>query len=230
MLSRNSLETKVENSDPSEFTVNYTLTPPLRKTLKASVEKQGFNDHQKISATFTISSSPKYKAKPIHFLADQLDKSSMNYPDQQMNSITSTNNELLVKNSDSFSIDCSNKLKQSEDTFCIPVSSEKNALVEKSQARFDIKNTASRKLSEKLHQNARQCDTSVNQVVGNFDVNLVELPQSTGHKNQFGEQKFSWRIIDSKVILECLPSIKANYKHVGFTVSTNWNLAFPCHM
>lgn len=172
------------NEDATEVAVNYTISSPLRKTLRASIEKDDNEDDQKISATFTISPPPKPNTNSITLLASRLEKGLDLEP--ATNSVTATINVPLITNKNT--MDISDKLKKTElpsPTFTKPVAQPRSL--------FDIDNATSMRLADKLQQEAKKCDANA---IGDGPFNELSepLPPSPIHHTIFGERRPSWRL------------------------------------
>lgn len=192
-------ETANEDSSSNEVAVNYTISSPLRKTLRASIEKDDNDDDQKISATFTISPPPKPNTTAISLLANRLEKGLDREPNVGMNSVTATINVPLITNKSNSSIDISDRLKKTEDpSFFTPLTSlQKIPPVPQPRSLFDIDNATSVKLADKLQQEAKKCDANAigdEPLSCSSDTFAVPLPPSPVHHTIFGERRPSWRL------------------------------------
>jgi hypothetical protein len=165
--SASSLPSAVASSEDSssEVAVNYTISSPLRKSLRASVEEN--DDEQKISATFTLSPPPK-----PNLLA------SRHEIEPATNSVTATINVPLITNKNTSNMETSDKLKKTELPPQKPIAQPRSL--------FDLDNATSAKLADKLQQEARKCE--INSEVSE------PLPPSPIHHTIFGERRPSWRL------------------------------------
>ena len=159
-----------EDSSSNEVAVNYTISSPLRKTLRASVEEN--DDEQKISATFTLAPPPKLSTNSISLLASRLEKS-----EPATNSVTATINVPLITNKNT--METSDKLKKTELPSQKPVAQPRSL--------FDIDNASSTRLADKLQQEAKKCE------INDDSPSYEPLPPSPIHHTIFGERRSSWR-------------------------------------
>lgn len=183
-----------EDSSSNEVAVNYTISSPLRKTLRASVEKDDNDDDQKISATFTISPPPKPNSNVISLLASRLEKNLDLESDVGTNSVTATINVPLITNKNTNSMDISDKFKKTEQLS--PTSPPANQKpVPQPRSLFDIDNATSVKLADKLQQEAKKCDANAINDAPFTGIEVSEpLPPSPIHHTIFGERRPSWRL------------------------------------
>lgn len=181
-----------EDSSSNEVAVNYTIISPLRKTLRASVEKDEDNDDdQKISATFTIAPPPKPSTNCISLLATRLERSVDH--EAGINSVTATINVPLITSKNTVGMDISDKLKKTDQPS--PTSPVVLKPVPQPRSLFDIDNATSVKLADKLQQEARKCDASAINDAPFTAIGEVEpLPPSPIHHTIFGERRPSWRL------------------------------------
>lgn len=184
-----------EDSSSNEVAVNYTISSPLRKTLRTSIEKDDNDDDQKISATFTISPPPKPNTNSISLLATRLEKGLDRDADVGTNSVTATINVPLITNKTTMSLDLSDKSKKTEQPSPpSPVTHQKP--VPQPRSLFDIDNATSVKLADKLQQEAKKCDANAigdGPFSGSIEVS-EPLPPSPIHHTIFGERRPSWRL------------------------------------
>lgn len=180
-----------EDLSTNEVAVNYTISSPLRKNFR--VEKDGNEDDEKISATFTISPPPKSAANSFNLLANRLEKGLDNEPDV---GVTATINVPLITNKN---LDLSDRLKKTEQPS--PPAQKKIPPIPQPRSLFDIDNATSVKLADKLQEEAKKCDANaINESpVSEFP---DTLPPSPIHHTIFGERRPSWRLKydSSKVI------------------------------
>lgn len=196
-LSESSTTASVANTeDPSlnEVAVNYTISSPLRKTLRASIDKDINDEDEKISATFTISSPVKQNMKETSLLANRLQKGFDLEPELGTNSVTATINVPLIANKTT--MDVSDRLKKTEDQSPLtPVTHFKVPPIPQPRSLFDIDNATSVKLADKLQQEAKNCDASVIHDATLVSSEVLEpLPPSPIHHTIFGERRSSWRL------------------------------------
>lgn len=180
-----------DSSSKDEVNVNYTISSPLRKTLRASVDKDdGEESEQKISATFTISPPPRTSLNSISQLASRLEK-GLDLDVASTNSVTATINVPLIpspktshNNNNNSNVEGSDKtIKKTDQSPPIP----------QPRSLFDIDNATSIKLADKLQQEAKKCD--VNALNDEPLSNVTEsLPPSPIHHTIFGERRPSWRL------------------------------------
>lgn len=180
-----------EDSSSNEVAVNYTISSPLRKTLRASVEKEEDNDDdQKISATFTIAPPPKPTTNCISLLSTRLEKGLDH--EAGANSVTATINVPLITNKNTIGMDISDKLKKTDQPS--PTSPIMKPIPQP-RSLFDIDNATSVKLADKLQLEAKKCDANAINDAPFTAVGEVEpLPPSPIHHTIFGERRTSWRL------------------------------------
>ncbi|CRK95834.1 CLUMA_CG009280, isoform C [Clunio marinus] len=187
-----------EDSSSNEVAVNYTISSPLRKTNRASVDKdEDENDDEKISATFTISPPPKSNTNAINLLTTRLEK-GLELDDHEAgeNSVTATINVPLIPNRNTTTtFDVSDKLKKTEEDESSSPTYQKLPPIPQPRSLFDIDNSSSLKLADKLQEEAKKCDANMINDDSNSDsVEVSEpLPPSPIHHTIFGERKPSWR-------------------------------------
>lgn len=172
-----------EDSSSNEVAVNYTISSPLRKTFRSSVEKN--EDDTKISATFTLSPPPKANNSSISLLANRLEK-SLDLESDAGNSVTATINVPLIPNKNTIGLDLNDKLKKTDSN---PTPSQRIPPVPQPRSLFDIDNASSVKLADKIQSEAKKCDTVSDGPLSE----LTELPPSPIHHTIFGERRPSWR-------------------------------------
>lgn len=185
--------------------MNYTISSPLRKTLRASLEKDENDDDQKISATFTLAPPPKPNTTAISLLANRLEKGLDLESDAGTNSVTATINVPLITNKNTFGMDLSDRLKKTEHPS--PTSTPKIPPIPQPRSLFDIDNATSVKLADKLQLEAQKCDANA---IGDGPLSPdlpAPLPPSPIHHTIFGERRPSWR-------LKCDYSSKVNADHL----------------
>lgn len=179
-----------EDSSSNEVAVNYTIASPLRKTLRASLEKDDNDEDQKISATFTISPPPKPNTNAISLLANRLEKGLDRESNVGLNSVTATINVPLITNKNT----SSDRFKKTENSSPF---TQKIPPVPQPRSLFDIDNATSVKLADKIQQEAKKCDASAmadEPYSGSTDAFSVPLPPSPIHHTVFGERRPSWRL------------------------------------
>jgi hypothetical protein len=172
------------DASTNEVAVNYTISSPLRKSLRTSVEKDEEEDDQKISATFTISPPPKPNTNSISLFANRLEKSLEQDPEEGENSVSATINVPLIPTKNTTSMDSSDRLKKTDHP---SPTSPKLPPVPQPRSLFDLDNASSMKLADKLQQEAKRCEA-----VGD-DMPEQPLPPSPIHHTIFGERRPSWR-------------------------------------
>lgn len=188
-----------EESLTNDVAVNYTISSPLRKTFRASVEKDHNNDDEKISATFTMLPPPKTNTNAISLLANRLEKGLDLVSDVEANSInvSATINVPLIINKSN--LDASDRLKnyslKTEDPNPFtPLTHQKIPPTPQPRSLFDIDNATSVKLADKLQQEAKKCDANAIHD-GPLSGEVSEpLPPSPIHHTIFGERRTSWRL------------------------------------
>lgn len=180
--------TVAEESSTNEVAVNYTISSPLRKTLRPSVEKEDNEVDEKISATFTLSPPPK--SNSISLLANRLEKGIDTQPDVGANSVTATINVPLI-NKNTIGFDISDRLKKTEQPS--QPAHQKIPPIPQPRSLFDIDNATSAKLADKLQQEAKRCDATAisDSPISEFP---ETLPPSPIHHTIFGERRPSWRL------------------------------------
>jgi hypothetical protein len=176
--------TPSEGATTNELAVNYTISSPLKKSLRASVEKNDNDEDQKISATFTLSPPPKPDTYSISIFTNRLEKGLEQDPEEGENSVTATINVPLIPTKNTTSMDLSDRLKKTDHPN--PTSS-KLPPVPQTRSLFDIDNASSVKLADNLQQEAKKCEPIVD------DVLEQPLPPSPLHHTIFGERRPSWR-------------------------------------
>ncbi|CAH1712956.1 unnamed protein product [Chironomus riparius] len=182
-------------SDKTEVNVNYTISSPLRKTLRQSSEKDEDGNEPKISATFTIAPPPRSNTSSISSLASRLEK-GLSIETSTANSVTATINVPLISSSKTTSSTNSNSdmdaNKKTDQSPPIPTP----------RSLFDIDNASSLKLADKLQQEARKYDVNAidesltTKTTTNEPLNYLNepLPPSPIHHTIFGERRPSWRL------------------------------------
>lgn len=173
-----------EDSSSNEVAVNYTISSPLRKTFRASVEKEENNDdEQKISATFTISPPAKSNASAISLLAMRLEKDLELEPEA---SVTATINVPLINKN----------IKTDDPSPTSPTAHQRIPPVPQPRSLFDLDNATSIKLADKFQQEARKCDANAigdGPFTAGVEFPTEPLPPSPIHHTIFGERRASWR-------------------------------------
>ncbi|XP_070490147.1 protein phosphatase 1 regulatory subunit 12A isoform X5 [Chironomus tepperi] len=186
-------------SDKTEVNVNYTISSPLRKTLRQSSEKDEDGNEPKISATFTIAPPPRSNTSSISSLANRLEK-GLSIETTSANSVTATINVPLISSAKSTSSTNSNS-----DTDASKKTEHPSPPIPTPRSLFDIDNASSLKLADKLQQEARKYDvntidessttttttTSTNEPLSYLN---EPLPPSPIHHTIFGERRPSWRL------------------------------------
>ena len=184
-----------EDSSSNEVAVNYTITSPLRKTLRASIEKDEKED-DKISATFTISPPPKPNTNSISQLANRLEKGlDLESNVGQSNSVSATINVPLITNKNSLAMDISDKVKKTDPspTSPPPPVNQRIPPIPQPRSLFDLDNATSVKLADKLQSEAKRCEA--NAISDGPLSDLTDpLPPSPIHHTIFGERRPSWRL------------------------------------
>ncbi|KAG5679205.1 hypothetical protein PVAND_008792 [Polypedilum vanderplanki] len=175
-------ETSIMKTDDSsineEVNVNYTISSPLRKTLRSSVDKEDEENDQKISATFTISPpSSRTNVNSISQLANRLEKGL-----DLETEVSATINVPLISPTKNNADSCE-KLKKTDPPVPQP------------RSLFDIDNATSIKLADKLQEEAKKCDVNTVSDEPSPLNHLTEpLPPSPIHHTIFGERRPSWRL------------------------------------
>lgn len=212
-----------EDATNNEVAVNYTITSPLRKTLRSSVDKEDDNE-QKISATFTISPPPRpsLTATTISSLANRLEK-NLDLETESNNSVTATINVPLIANKIASTTLDSDRTKKTDNSS--PTSSpsrQRSPPIAQPRSLFDIDNASSIKLADKFQQEAKKCDAnSINDGTAHEASDV--LPPSPIH-TIFGERRPSWRFkcdYSSKVMND-FRSVIINSLLLMFVI--NWHL------
>lgn len=210
-----------EDSSSNEVAVNYTISSPLRKSFRASVEKDEDNDDdQKISATFTIAPPPKPTTNCISLLATRLEKGIEH--EAGANSVTATINVPLITNKNTIGMDISDKLKKTDQPS--PTSPIMKP-VPQPRSLFDIDNATSIKLADKLQQEAKKCDANAINDAPFTAVGEVEpLPPSPIHHTIFGERRTSWRLKYDNSSKVNDDDLYTKFKMLMWLMRTNWQM------
>jgi hypothetical protein len=185
-------DASAKNDD--EVNVNYTISSPLRKTLRTSFDKDEDDSEQKISATFTISPPPRTNSNSISQLASRLEK-GLDLEPETANSVTATINVPLITSKTTTAATPSNNATDISDK--LKKTDHASPPIPQPRSLFDIDNATSMRLADKLQQEAKKCDVNA---IGDGAIieplsHLTEpLPPSPIHHTIFGERRPSWRL------------------------------------
>lgn len=188
-------ETTGDSVSKDEVNVNYTISSPLRKTLRASFDKEDDDSEQKISASFTILPPSRSNTNlnstnqmPIK-LEKVLDSTSENSVSAIINvPLISSKNPTKLSTSNSDEIN--DRIKKTEQSPPPPIPQPRSL--------FDIDNATSIKLADKLQLEASKCDvnaigeTQDNETFSHSNEPLPPFP--IPHHTVFGERRPSWRL------------------------------------
>lgn len=189
-------------SDKTEVNVNYTISSPLRKTLRTSTEKDDEGSEPKISATFTIAPPPRSNNSSISQLANRLER-GLSIETTSANSVSATISVPLITSAKTTATSNSNatEMNSNEERSNINKKSDRQSPpIPQPRSLFDIDNASSLKLADKLQQEAKKYDTNViedttpSTTTTNESYLNEPLPPSPIHHTIFGERRPSWRL------------------------------------